>query len=326
MRGVALGVGLLVVGALLARGVGTLVPLPAVLLAIALGIALGNAVGVPEWASAGVGTHTLWLEVGIVLVGATVPLDRVLGAGPAVGLVLVTVLLTVLVVELLARLVFAVDRETGSLLAAGAGVCGVSAVVAVAESIDADETTVAYAATTVLLFDSLSIAVYPLVGAALGLSDTVFGVWAGLTMLSTGPVTAVGFSVSETAGQWAVLVKLVRNTLIGVAAVAYAAYYTHRRGDDALLADPGRLYDTFPKFVVGFLLVLGVANAGLVSEAGVESLSNAADWLFLVAFVGLGADIDLADLQSAGGRPALVLLTGVTLVATVSLPVVALLF
>lgn len=326
-RRLALGVGLLLAGALLARGLATVVPLvPPILLAIGLGLLLGNALGVPEWARDGVASYRLWLEAGIVLLGASVPLARVLRAGSTVGLVVLTVLLTLLVVEALARLVFAVDGVTGSLLASGAAICGVSAVVAVAESIDADEATVAYAATTVLLFDSVTIVVYPLVGAALGLSDTVFGVWAGLTMLSTGPVTAVGFAVSDTAGQWAVLVKLIRNSLIGVAAVGYAAYYARQRGDTSLVADPRRLYETFPTFILGFLLVMGIANSGVLDSAAVASLSTAADWLFLVAFVGLGAEIDVAELRSAGGRPALVLLTGVTLVATVALPVVVVLF
>ncbi|MBP1987031.1 putative integral membrane protein (TIGR00698 family) [Halolamina salifodinae] len=326
------GLALLLGLGLVARLLASVAPANHLVLAILLGLVVGNTVGIPSLTRAGVGTHKLWLKTGIVLTGASVALDRVAAAGPRV-LVLVAgvVTATLLLVEALSRVAFHIDGETGSLLAAGSGICGVSAVVAVAESIDADEAAVAYAATTVLLFDALTLVAYPLVGAALGLPDRIFGIWAGLTMFSTGPVTAAGFAVSETAGEWAVLVKLTRNAAIGVVAVAYAVLYargrTQERGDgdggdgaeQGLLA---RIWEPFPKFVVGFVAVVAVANLGLLSTADLASLSNAADWLFLLAFAGLGLEIRLSELRETGYRPVLVVLVTLLVVSSVGLVVV----
>lgn len=334
----------LVPGLLLLLGIGLAARLVAavvpaahhLVVAIALGFLLGNTYGIPDWARRGVGTHGVALELGIVVMGASVALDRVVAAGPTILLlVAVTVVLTVVAVELLARYVFGVDEETGSLLAAGSGICGVSAVVATAGSIAADETRVAYAAATVLLFDSLTIVLYPLVGHALGLSSTVFGIWAGLTMFSTGPVTAAGFAFSQAAGEWALLVKLARNSLIGLAAVAYAMYYARRRGTEAAdgaddaggdASDWRFLWETFPKFVVGFLVVLVVANLGLLSGRQIASLSNLSDWAFLLAFAGLGLEIRLDELRSAGPRPVLTVFVALFVVATAMLLVVQTMF
>ncbi|MFC6836153.1 YeiH family protein [Halomarina ordinaria] len=305
------------------------------IVAIVIGLVVGNAWGVPAWARRGVATHTLWLEVGIVVMGASVALDQVFAAGPRLlVLVVATVATTMLVVELLARFVFSIHEDIGSLLAAGSGICGVSAVVALAESISADETHIAYAAATVLLFDATTLFVYPLVGHALGLSDVVFGVWAGLTMFSTGPVSAAGFAFSETAGQWAVLVKLARNSLIGLAVVVYVVYYARRRGratDGAPSTDEPRagwraLWETFPKFIVGFVGVMVLANVGLFSDQQTAWLANASDWAFLFAFAGLGLDIHVDDLRTAGYRPVATVLTGLLLVATTMLLVVQALF
>lgn len=331
----------LVPGLLLLLGIGLAARLVAavvpaahhLVVAIALGFLFGNIYGIPDWARRGVGTHGVALELGIVVMGASVALDRVVAAGPTILLlVAVTVVATVVAVELLARYVFGVDEETGSLLAAGSGICGVSAVVATAGSIAADETRVAYAAATVLLFDSLTIVLYPLVGHALGLSSTVFGIWAGLTMFSTGPATAAGFAFSQAAGEWALLVKLARNSLIGLAAVAYAMYYARRRGtetaDDAGgdASDWRFLWETFPKFVVGFLVVLVVANLGLLSGRQIASLSNLSDWAFLLAFAGLGLEIRLDELRSAGPRPVLTVFVALFVVATAMLLVVQTMF
>ncbi|MFC5971692.1 YeiH family protein [Halomarina salina] len=327
------GIGLLVGGAILARAIAGQIPLGSELIvAVVLGLVVGNTVGVPAWGEPGVATNPRLLEVGIVLMGATVTAGSIVEAGPTVaGVVLVAVVATIAMVEVLARTVVGIPEKEGSLLAAGSGICGVSAVAAVAGSIRPDERQVAYAVATILLFDAVTLFVYPLVGDALGLSDIVFGVWAGTTMFSTGPVTAAGFAFSETAGQWAVLVKLARNTLIGVVAVGYAVLY-NRRGataDDArrgVRANLGHLWASFPTFVVGFLFVMALASAGFLSTAQVALLDDASNWLFLLAFVGLGTTIDVSELRETGLRPVLVVLVTLLTVSSVMLAVSSVVF
>lgn len=300
------------------------------LVTIVFGLAIGNTYGIPDWANPGVGTHKFWLEVGIILMGSGVALDRVIAAGPTIlFLTIVTVATTTITVELLARFIFSIPEETGSLLAAGSSICGVSAVVAIAETISVDETRIAYAAATVLLFDAVTLFVYPVVGNTLNLSSTVFGIWAGLTMFSTGPVTAASFAFSETAGQWALVVKLTRNSLIGFAAIAYAMYYAHRTTTDTAGDISGWwefLWEKFPKFILGFLGMVFVANLGFFNSQQIASLSNASDWAFLLAFAGLGLEIQLNEFRSAGYKPILTVLVGLLIIATTMLFIVKMLF
>lgn len=191
------------------------------------------------------------------------------------------------------------ERKTRSLLAAGASICGVSAVLAVGGSIDGDGAAVTYAAGTVLLFDAVTLVTFPIVGPLLGLPDRVFGVWAGLSLFSTGPTAAAGFAISETAGRWATVTKLARNAFIGVLAVGYAVYYT--AGDGR--TDPMEIWYRFPKFLVGFLAVALLASAGLLDAAARESIGIVSDWLFTLAFVGLGFALDPRQLRTTGLRP-----------------------
>ncbi|MFU8868147.1 YeiH family protein [Natronococcus sp.] len=314
------GLAALFFGAVLARGVELTLGFNHLLVAIALGFVLANAVGVPDRLAPGINTHKIWLGAGIVLMGASLTLETVLEVGGLVLLVVVGVTtLTILVVELLARNVFGLADQLGSLLAAGSGICGVSAVVAVAGAIRAREEQIAYAAATVLLFDAITIVVYPIVGDLLGLSDVVFGVWAGVSMFSTGPVVAVGFAYSEVAGQWATMTKLARNALIGAVVIAYASYYA--RSGSAGRPSLRTLWDEFPKFVLGFLALVALASAGVFSPGQQASIENAYNWLFVLAFVGLGTEIQLAELRSTGVTPALVVLLALLVVSTVSLGV-----
>ena len=342
-RMMAPGVLALLALAAVARAVASVVPVASELVvAVALGILAANVVGVPARFEPGVRTHTTWLELGIVLMGARVSLSTLLSTGPTLAVLVVGVAgLTLVLVEALGRFVFGVDRQLGSLLAAGASVCGVSAAVAVAGTIRATQVQVAFAAGTILLFDVVTLFAYPVVGGVLGLEDRVFGVWAGLTMFSTGPVTAAGFAFSDAAGQWATVTKLTRNLLLGVLVGAYSVWYANRGSDGPVDADrdgrrddddpdaddastlsafsPRRLWDAFPKFVLGFFAVVVLTSSALVSDAATAQLTNAYRWLFLLAFAGLGLSVDVADLRDTGAAPIALLLTALVTTSVVAL-------
>lgn len=325
------GLALLAVIGAIGWGLGAVTPVPGLVAAVAVGALLGNTRGVPARYLPGVRTHELWLETGIVLMGAGIAIDAVVAAGPAVvGLIVVVVAGTLLFVELAARSLLSVPAKLSSLLAAGASICGISAVVSVAGSIDADESHVAYASAAVLAFDALTLVVYPAIGTALSLPDIAYGVWAGTTMFSTGPVTAAGFAYSETAGRWAVLVKLARNTLIGAVTVGYALYYS-RRGDlgdeNGVAETPGltAVVSKAPRFLVGFLLLAVLGNT-VLSAGTVSTLATLSDGLFLLAFAGLGLGLRTRKLRDAGFAPLAVLAASLVIFSAVVLSVVAVLF
>lgn len=311
--------GLLVVVAVavFAHFLGGAIPkLDPLVVAILTGAVVANTLGVPKWAAPGLRLHKLILEVGIVLLGVRLPLGEIASSGPTiVALAVGVVAVGLLVVELLTRLVFPLNRKTGSVLAGASSICGVSAAAAVGGSIDVSESQLAYVAGTVLLFDAVTLVVFPILGGWLGLSQKVFGVWAGLSMFSTGPVAAAGFSYGSVAGQWATLTKLVRNSLIGIIAVGYSVVYADA---DEAAAHDSRLrfvWDQFPKFLVGFIVVVAAANLGVLSQDGIHLLDTGASWLFALAFAGLGFDIRLDEMRDAGLRPVIVTLCDLLVVS-----------
>ncbi|WP_132058538.1 YeiH family protein [Halorussus amylolyticus] len=328
LRGYLPGLAFLVAVGSLAQFLGTLTPVHSLLAAILLGALVANTVGVPEIFRPGAGTYNLWLEVGIVLMGVRISLGSVLGAGPALVLAVVgAVALSLAVVELLARGVFGLSGRLGSLLAAGASVCGVSAVVAVAGAIRADENQVAYATSTILAFDALTLFTYPALGHLLGLPDRIFGIWAGLTMFSTGPVTAAGFAHSDLAGEWATLTKLTRNALLGGLVVGYSLLYAETKSSSGGWKTSVRdLWNGFPKFVLGFVSLVLLASTGVLGDAEIARLTLASDWAFLVAFAGLGTSIEVRALRGTGVRPLALVGVALLVVSAVALAVVRIAF
>lgn len=315
------GLALLGGGALLATLVGGAVPgLQPLVIAVALGVAVANTVGTPAVAGPGVALHKLALETGIVLLGAAIAIEELVAAGPTViGLVVVVVAGGLLLSEAIARGVFRLGGATPSLLAAGASVCGVSAVVAVGRVLEARGAALTFAAATVLLFDAVTLVAFPLAGEWLGLTGRQFGVWAGLSMFSTGPVAAAGFAHSVEAGQWATVTKLARNSLLGGVAVVYSVAYAARSATDP---EARELWAEFPKFLLGFLLVAAIANVGVLSPAAIESITATSDGLFLVAFVGLGLSIRVRELRAVGLAPVGVVLVHLLVVSALTLTAV----
>ncbi len=320
------GIAFLVAGAVLVWYVAPIIGATDLLLAIAFGFVFANVLGVPDRLMAGIGTHQYWLGAGIVLMGVSISLGALREAGLLVLLIIgLVVLATLLLVEVIARRLFDLDHHLASLLAAGSSICGVSAIVAVADAIRARESAIAYAAATILLFDAITIVVYPVLGQVLGLSSQVFGIWAGVSMFSTGPVVAVGFAHSDVAGQWATMTKLARNALIGVVVLAYVSYYARSGTASAssktggLLGSARTLWREFPTFVLGFLAIAVLANLGAFSTDQQAALEQTYDWLFLLAFVGLGTEIRLAQLRRTGLTPALVVLIVLCCVSVLSL-------
>lgn len=311
--------------AIFARILGDAVPsLSPLIVAIGSGAVVSNTVGVPKRVRPGLSKHKLLLETGIVLLGARLTVTEIVNTGPLVVLLAAgVVILGVLYMEVIISRIFVVGQRTTSLLAAGTSVCGVSAVLAVAGSIDVDETDITYAVATILLFDTLTLVFFPLIGEMLHISAKQFGIWAGLSLFSTGPTAAVGFAVSETAGQWATVTKLVRNTFIGVLAIGYAVHYATAKADRTNVT---QVWIRFPKFLFGFLAVAVIVNLSALSPEALASISTTGDWLFLLAFAGLGFDINVNELRATGIRPVLLVLIHFVTISSVTLLTVMYLF
>ncbi len=75
--------------------------------------------------------------------------------------------------------------KLSNLISAGTGICGDSAIAAIAPTIDADDNDVAYAMSATFLFDMAMIVLFPIMGRALGMTDQAFGIWAGTAVSGT---------------------------------------------------------------------------------------------------------------------------------------------
>ena len=234
-----------------------------------------------------------------------------------------------------------VDGGLRTLIGVGTGICGASAIAAASPVIEAASADIAYAVSTIFVFNIAAVLAFPVVGHALGMSQHSFGLFAGTAVNDTSSVVATATTYGSQAANQAVVVKLVRTLMIipvcaGLAWLSRARRRTgpprkparsrgRRRGRSAgtgraAAARPGgparcRLGGSSPWFLVGFLVMAAANSAGLIPAGAHGGVTQVATFLVAVALSAIGLSTDVAALRRAGAKP---LLLGAMLWITVA--------
>jgi uncharacterized integral membrane protein (TIGR00698 family) len=293
-----------------------------VLWAIVIGLIIANTVGVPKIFRAGVATYEFWLKLGIVLLGVRFLLGDVLKLG-GISLVAVALELTISIV-LMTWLgnAFRLTPKLTSLLAIGSSICGVSAIIAAKGAINAKDEEASYAIAAILALGAIGLFAFPVIGQLLGMSDHAYGLWAGLAIDNTAEATAAGNLWSEQAGKIAVLAKTTRNATIGFVVLGYAIYWA-TRGEAQTIENKGAfLWQKFPKFVLGFLIVSLLATLGVFTKEQSADIANLSRWAFLLTFAGVGLSTDFGEMRKQGLYPFVVGAAGEIGIAVLTLLIV----
>lgn len=129
--------------------------------AIPIGLVISNIAGVPEIFRRGIATYEFWWKAGIVLLGARFLLGDVLKLG-GVSLVLgaVEIVASHVFMTYLGR-VFGRKPKLATLPAVGSSTCGISAIIATQEAIDADEEDASFAITAILTLGAIALFIFP---------------------------------------------------------------------------------------------------------------------------------------------------------------------
>ena len=263
-----------------------------------------------------------FLPIGIVLLGARLSLADILSTGLGAIVVLVIDVVLVLTVAMLLGRALGLPAKLSALIGVGTAICGNTAIAATAPVIEAEERDLSFAVATITLFGTAAVVVYPLIGHALGMSDNLFGHWAGAAVNDTSQVAATGFSYSVGSGETATIVKLTRNTLMVPVIFAIGAWFASRQtsptpnGERRSVATSAR--KAIPPFLLGFLLLALVNSAGLIPDELADAFVRLSGVFIVMALVGVGLSTKLAALRQTGLKPFLMGLVVATMLAIVS--------
>lgn len=251
------------------------------------------------------------LKFAIVLLGASLNIRTVLTVGRFSLTVMLFTLATCFGLGALIGKALGLNWKTSSLINAGTGICGGSAIAAIAPVIEADDMDIAYGMSATFLFDTVMIVVFPLLGRWLGLSDAAFGLWAGTAVNDTSSVVATGYAFSEAAGDFATMVKLTRTLAIIPTVIVFALVQLNLKRKEAMaLQQDGSalkaefsIKKIFPWFILGFLAMSIVASILPIPAQLVSGTKTASKFLMVCALAAIGLNTSFASMKKAGIRP-----------------------
>ena len=291
----------------------------ALTVAIVLGIALGNTIypSIATRASAGVMfSKATLLRAGVILYGLRLTLHDI-GEVGVTGVLIDGLLLssTFALAYFLGTRVFGLDRHTSLLIGAGNAICGAAAVMATEPLLRAKAEKVTVAISTVVVFGTIAIFVYPALYAMnqhwqlMPTGTQPFGIYAGSTIHEVAQVFAAGRSISADTANTAVITKMVRVMMLAPFLILLSGWLARDEAQanaatqGATVAKGRKL--TIPWFAFAFIGMVIFNSLALLPHAAVAMAIDVDTFLLAMAMGALGLTTHLSAIRRAGMKPLL---------------------
>ncbi len=260
----------------------------------------------PEFLKAGIKfTSKKVLKFAIILLGASLSVRVILSVGKLSLMVMCFTLLTCFGGGYFIGKALKLNWKLSNLISAGTGICGGSAIAAIAPVIDAEDSDIAYAMSATFLFDMAMIVLFPIMGRMLGLSDIAYGLWAGTAVNDTSSVVAAGYAFSEGAGDFATMVKLTRTlSIIPTVLVFSLVNIRLKRKENADTEHKKvKIGKLFPWFILGFLALAAINSFGIIPQNISAIAKDISKFLMVAALGAIGLNTSFNDMKKSGISP-----------------------
>lgn len=266
--------------------------------ALLLGLIVAQFIGHPYLHLNHKATHIL-LQVSVVGLGFGMNVTSAMKAGKEGIVFTIVSIIGTLVIGYLMGKFLKIDKKSSYLISAGTAICGGSAIAAISPVIKAEEKQISVALGTVFILNSVALFIFPMIGHALNLSQTQFGLWSAIAIHDTSSVVGAASKYGAQALEVATTVKLAR--ALWIIPVAFLSTFLFKNKGSKVkipyfigLFILAMIANTYIPFVQNFSHYLtGIAKAGLTLT------------LFLI-----GCGLNRKLLMSVGFRP---LIQGVVL-------------
>lgn len=265
------------------------------------------------------------LKLAIILLGASLSINTIMSVGKMTFFVMIFTFAMCFGGGYFIRKLFGLNWKLSNLISAGTGICGGSAIAAISPVIDADDKDIAFAMSSTFIFDMIMVALYPIMGKLMKMSDIAYGIWAGTSVNDTASVVASGYAFSEVAGDFATMVKLTRTIAIIPTVLVFAYIGTRIKQKELKQANQGQkvnLIKIIPWFIGGFLLLAVFNSVGWIPAEVGSVIKNTSKFLMVTALAAIGLGTSISDFKKAGLSPMFYGITIDTLVTLTALGVI----
>jgi uncharacterized integral membrane protein (TIGR00698 family) len=239
------------------------------------------------------------LEFAVMLLGASISFAAIVKSGPALLGGIVATVIAALAASYATSRALGLPQRISILIACGNSICGNSAIAAVAPVIGADADDIASSIAFTAILGVVVVLALPLLIPLLRLSETQYGVLAGLTVYAVPQVLAATVPISPLSAQVGTLVKLVRVLMLGPVVILLSLFRTTLKVSSGSTHLDWR--HLVPWFIVGFLLLAVMRSFDLIPHSFLKPMATAVSWLTIVSMAALGLGVDVRVVSRVGG-------------------------
>lgn len=251
------------------------------------------------------------LKFAIILLGASLSIGTVVHIGKMSLVIMIFTLLTCFGGGYFIGNLLKLNWKMSNLISAGTGICGGSAIAAIAPVIDAEDSDIAYSMSATFIFDMVMIVLFPIFGKWLNMTDIAYGLWAGTAVNDTSSVVAAGYAFSEAAGDFATMVKLTRTLSIIPVVIIFAIINMRIKQKENKIVNTDSsqtkayLLTIFPWFILGFVALAIINSLGFIPLALSEFLKELSKFLMIAALAAIGLNTSFSEMKKSGSVPML---------------------
>ncbi|EAJ6684932.1 putative sulfate exporter family transporter, partial [Campylobacter coli] len=295
------------------------------LIALIIGLILNNIFQLPAWLKNNLLTE-FYVKIGIILMGATLPLTLLIEAGfIAILQACIVTIVTFFSIFFISTKLFHLHPSFGATLSGGGSICGVSAAIVIGNAANAKQEHISATISIVVFWAILMILFLPFLCKVLELDAGVAGAWIGTSEFADAAGLAASAAIGDERAIAAfTLIKVLgRDMFIGIWAVLVAFLSivfwekkTQKRANFYLV------WKKFPVFIIGFIAtsILTTVLIILLNEQGklyqnevLSSIKNLRNWIFIWTFLCIGLSANIKHILAVGYKPLLAFTLGVAI-------------
>ena len=243
------------------------------------------------------------LRFGIILYGFRLTFQNVLDVGlPAILIDAIVVTLTICGGVLVGKLL-KMDKDIALLASVGSGICGAAAVLGAESAIKAKPYKTAVAVSTVVIFGTLAMFVYPVLyrNGVFDLNPQQMGIYTGSTVHEVAHVVGAGNAMGPEVSNSAIIVKMIRVMMLVPVLLVISFFMMRAAMKSGEGSSRGKI--NMPWFPILLLVVIAFNSFDLLPAGLVDFINTFDTFLLTMAMTALGAETSIDKFRKAGFKP-----------------------
>ncbi|XOB63667.1 YeiH family protein [Campylobacterota bacterium DY0563] len=243
------------------------------------------------------------LRTGIVLYGFRLTFQSIQEVGiNGILISFLIVSLTFIIGYIVGVKFLKLDKEITILTSAGSSICGAAAVLATEPVINAKPYKSAIAVSTVVLFGTIAMFLYPFLYKAglINFDESTMGVYIGATIHEVAHVVAAGNAVGSVASTDAIVVKMIRVMMLAPFLIVLSIWLA-KSAKNRTSNKKGNI--TIPWFAILFIGVVGFNSFEFLSLSAIDTINTMDTFLLTMAMSALGMETSIDKFKNVGAKP-----------------------